>query len=289
MSRLDNSLLQFTTFSWQDFAARTHVESIQSLIVISRGGNKIRKGAPWREQETYSLWRSAIKHWETRRDETERTTDTVFIFVNNLSDQSTDMERHTRRREEWLQLLQNLEADDRTLYDIKVILEKTMEQLNGESCYRCFIPTSLKWRRGRSKHGWITWRKEAKRKYFTIAQTLMVTFFTCVLFKATLAETKLISAGQCGNPVQLGWIQLSRWFFPWLYIGNLNQVWVQKGKNQNKDGKAHSSPQWIPWTNKNETNLTTWQHHGRYCTGRGGKCTRSQYLGSTWKVLKTEN
>ena len=34
-------------------------------------------------------------------------------------------------------------------------------------------------------------REEVVRNDFSIAQTLMVTFFTCVLFKATLEGTKL--------------------------------------------------------------------------------------------------
>ena len=36
MSHLDNSSLQFTTFSWKDFAARTHVESVHILEMITR-------------------------------------------------------------------------------------------------------------------------------------------------------------------------------------------------------------------------------------------------------------
>ena len=57
----------------------------------------------------------------------------------------------------------------RDSYDIKVILEKTMEQLNVDCCYLCFIPTALQWRSGRSKHGWDAERKEAIRTYFSVA------------------------------------------------------------------------------------------------------------------------
>ena len=42
---------------------------------------QIRNEAFWRELETQSLWRSVIKHRETRRDGTDRTTCTVLIFV----------------------------------------------------------------------------------------------------------------------------------------------------------------------------------------------------------------
>ena len=53
-----------------------------------------------------------------------------------------------------------------------------MEQLNGESCYRCFMAESL----GESKQ---------IRKDFSVAQTLMVTFFTCVLFKGHSGGNKV--------------------------------------------------------------------------------------------------
>ena len=40
MTHLDNSSLQFTTFNWKDFAARTHVESIHILDMITDPNQK---------------------------------------------------------------------------------------------------------------------------------------------------------------------------------------------------------------------------------------------------------
>ena len=50
---------------------------------------QIRDGAFWWEHETYPLERSVIKHRETCRDGTDRTTHYVLIFVINLTVQTT--------------------------------------------------------------------------------------------------------------------------------------------------------------------------------------------------------
>ena len=76
--------------------------------------------------------------------------------------------------------------------EIKVILEKMMEQLNGEGCYFCSVVITLTQPNGRCKCGQSVSREEVTRTYFSIAWTLMATLSTCVLSKATLEGTKLI-------------------------------------------------------------------------------------------------
>ena len=72
-------------------------------------------------------------------------------------------------------------------FNIKVILENMMVRL--KRC--CFVNIKKYWN-GRSKCGQTTWKEEAISMDFRVAWTLTVPFFTCVQFKATLQETKLI-------------------------------------------------------------------------------------------------
>ena len=77
-------------------------------------------------------------------------------------------------------------------YDIKVILEKTMEPWNGINGYLCYITTTLMWS-GRSKHGLTIWRKEARSRDLSIAWTPTVTFLTgaaCSNHKAWSSVTR---------------------------------------------------------------------------------------------------
>ena len=157
----------------------------------SAGVLTTRHGSSWREQETYPLWGSVIKHRATCRDETERSTYSVLIFVINLTDQTTKMERHTPFQELMKTIRTRFRKEWPDSSDMMVVFEK-MEQSSGESCYVCFIPYTMKWISGRGKHGWITEIQGARRKDFSTAWAPTVTFFTCVPFKASLVETKLI-------------------------------------------------------------------------------------------------
>ena len=164
-----------------------------------------------------------------------------------------------------------------------------MEQLNGESCYRCFIPTSLKWRRGRSKHGWITWRKKAIRKDFSIAQTLLVTFFTCVLFKATLEETKLTDHCKITWKFhRIGLNTFSALVLLMICILLPNQDCSQEENIRKKYDKRYPSQQWILRIFR-RMNLMTWQNHDTYLTERDWQCARTQHVGSFWKMLSIED
>ena len=56
MSHLDNSSLQFTTFSWKDFAARTRVESIYILEMITDPNQK----------ELFEATPKLVQYWKSR-------------------------------------------------------------------------------------------------------------------------------------------------------------------------------------------------------------------------------
>ena len=64
-----------------------------------------------------------------------------------------------------------------------------------------------------------------------------------------------ISAGQCGNSVQLDWLHLSRWFFPWQNFYYSIRSDCRRRKIQNKDDKPYSSQLWNPWTNTRRRTL----------------------------------
>ena len=71
--------------------------------------------------------------------------------ANHRADQSTEMERHIRRWNNWWQGQQDLEAHYPTSTTWRIPLRKMMELLNGASCYLCFIVNTLKYRTGWSK------------------------------------------------------------------------------------------------------------------------------------------
>ena len=62
-----------------------------------------------------------------------------------------------------------------------------------------------------------------------------------------------------------------------------NQVWLQEGVRKKEYERYSSPPRTRRWT------LMTWQNHDRYLVERSGKCTRMQFIGSIWKVLKTKD
>ena len=60
LSHLDNSSLQFMTFSWKDFAARTHVESIHILEMITDPNQK----------ELFEATPKLVQYWRSRSRDT---------------------------------------------------------------------------------------------------------------------------------------------------------------------------------------------------------------------------
>ena len=101
----------------------------------------------------------------------------------------------------------------------------------------------------------------------SIVWTPMATFCTCVSSKTT--QRWSIFAGQCGNPVQLDWVSLSRCFVSWTVILLFNQVWFQEQRFKRRMTKRIFSR--IPWAKRKMTTLTTWKNHGGDVTERRGK------------------
>ena len=166
----------------------------------------MRKRASRRKQETHSLQRSGIQRGETRCDKTKGTTHTIFVCIfvdkscrsiNGIGMVFLPLEKLTTSlTRSW-----NWWPD---VYDIKVIFERMMEHLKGESCYLCEDLDAQMW----TKQAWLNHsEKGSNKKRLQIARTRTVTFFTCVLSKATLEGTKLISSLQDNVEIPYNWIE----------------------------------------------------------------------------------
>ena len=102
-------------------------------------------------------------------------------------------------------------------YDLKVIFEKMMEQLDGEKVVTRVL----------SRTSWSSdvedvdrppgERKLLKKKNPALLGSLRLPSLHVRCPRHLWREQSwFISAGQCGNSVQLDWWNLSRWFFSWL-------------------------------------------------------------------------
>ena len=132
-------------------------------------------------------------------------------------------------------------------------------------------------------------REEVVRNDFSVAQTLMVTFFTCVLFKATLGGNKVDRSLQ--NNVKfhrLGLNTINTLVLLMICILSPNQVWSQEENIRKKYDKRYPWQQWILRILR-RMNLMTWQNHDMYLTERDRQCARTQHIGSFWKMLNTED
>ena len=151
----------------------------------------MRKRASRRKQETHSLQRSGIQRGETRCDKTKGATHTIFvcIFIDKSCRSINGIGMIFLPLEKLMTGLTGSWSWWPDVHDIKVIFERMMEHLNGESCYLCEDLDAQKW----TKQTWLNHsEKGSNKKRPQIAQTRTVTFFTCVLSKATLEGTKLI-------------------------------------------------------------------------------------------------
>ena len=185
----------------------------------------------------------------------------------------------TRRRVDWLLLLHNIGADDQTLTTSRLSSRRRWSNWMEKVVYRCFypdFPAVKTW----PKQSWLNHLEKASNKKRlqycsdSYGDILYMRAFSRPLWRKqswSLQDNVEIRYKGVGFIYHVGSSHDIETLF--------SKSSLIPGAKDSKDGKPCSSLQWIPWTN----------HKRRYVTGRSGKCTRPQYLGPTWKVLKTED
>ena len=172
------------------------------------------------------------------------------------------MEWHSCRWKHWGKVFQDLEVDDPTRTTSRSSsrkwwgnwMEKVVASVLSRSPWRTEMDEAIV---DRLSEEW-KWQ----RKDFSVAWTPTETFCTWAPSKAILEETKLIF--HCRTMLKSRAVGLSVFITLALSIIAtmlFNQVWT----------------------------FLTWHNHDRYFTELDGKCTRTQYIGSTWEVPKKKD
>ena len=150
----------------------------QSWIVISRGFNQDVTELPEENENPFTTNKRHLVRWNPLRQ--NKRNNAYHLHLRRRSCRSFSgnwtiflpMEMLTksfsRSRSRWPDY-----------FDIKAILEKMMEQLNGEGDYLRFVVITLMHQYRRIKCGWNICREEVSRKDLSIAWTLTVIFSSC--------------------------------------------------------------------------------------------------------------
>ena len=178
----------------------------KSIHHDQQGCWQTRDRAFWKEKETCPLIkRSVIKHTKTRRGGTERTTCTIFYHRHQPYRSHNE---NGRIYPPFRRILTKIATESRKEW------QDSHDMKNGEWSDPWFIAKNPEVKMWTNWNGWHIRRKNQMRNDSSIVWTPMATFCTYVSSKTT--QRWSIFARQCGNPVQLDWVSLSRCFVSWL-------------------------------------------------------------------------